>query len=155
MLITSYDVELKEKCSILVKNGAFYHDIDRLDSAKVIVNMLNTSFRLNQKAEEHLYLLAMDTKCVAIGVFLLSKGTVDDTVVGIREIFTRLCLCGSSNFVLIHNHPSGNPEPSGIDQSVTQKIKDISEIMGVNFLDHIIVGGKTYWSFNENGFVTR
>jgi DNA repair protein RadC len=152
MRVTSYSVELKGKLSVLVKESAVNYDDVLLNNAHTIAEMMNAVYRLNQKAEEYVYILALDTKCNLVGVFLLTKGTADRSLVGPREIFVRLFLCGANCFVMVHNHPSGDPTPSTEDLNITKKIKECSNLIGVHFLDHIIVGD-TYCSLSEKGIL--
>lgn len=149
MRITSYSVELNGKLSMLVKEDAVNYKVEKLNRADLIADMMNEVFRLKHKAEEHLYLLTMDTKCNVVGVFLISKGTVDRTIVNPRDIFVRLCLCGASRFVMVHNHPSGDTEPSSDDLKTVKRLEDCSKIMGTYFIDSIIIGDG-YYSFKEN-----
>jgi DNA repair protein RadC len=152
MRITSYTVELKGKLSVLVKEEAVnYLDIP-LNSSRAIAEMMNNIFRMNYKAEEYVYILALNTKCHPVGVFLLTKGTVDRNLVSPREIFVRLFLCGANCFVMIHNHPSGDPTPSTEDFQMTKRLKECSTLVGVNFLDHIIIGD-SYFSFTDKGIL--
>lgn len=152
MRVTSYSVELKGKLSVLVKENAVNYDDVLLNNAGAIAEMMNNVYRLKQKAEEYVYVLALDTKCNLVGVFLLTKGTADRSLVGPREIFVRLFLCGANCFVMIHNHPSGDPTPSTEDINMTKKLKECSTLIGINFLDHIIIGD-TYYSLSEKGFL--
>ena len=148
MRITSYSVELNGKLNVLVKENAVNYKTIRLNHAGLITEMVNDIFRLNRKAEEHVYLIGMDNKCNVIGVFLLSKGCVDASLITPRDIFVRLCLCGASGFVMVHNHPSGDTTPSKEDLATTKRVKDCSNLMGLKLLDHIIVGDD-YYSFKE------
>lgn len=153
MRITSYTVELDGKINILVKEKAVNYKTIMLNKPELIVEMFNSLFRLKLKAEEYIYLLAMDTKCNIIGVFLVGKGTVKMTVITPREMFIRLLLCGSSCFVVVHNHPSGDVTPSKDDIALTRRIKECADMMGIDFIDHIIIGGDDYYSFNEGGIL--
>ena len=80
---------------------------------------------------------------------MLFKGTLNITTVHPREIFREAFLLNAASFVIIHNHPSGDPLPSVPDIEITNQIEKISKIMGINFLDHIIFGNKKYFSFYE------
>ena len=71
------------------------------------------------------------------------------TVVNCREILIRALLCGATNIIIIHNHPSGVPEPSREDVQITKKLQEASELIGIQFSDHIIIGRDGYYSFNE------
>ena len=150
MRVTSYSVELKGKLSVLVKENAVNYEDILMNNAENIVDMMNTIYRLNQKAEEYVYILALNTKCNLVGVFLLTKGTADRSLVSPREIFVRLFLCGANCFVMVHNHPSGDPTPSIEDINMTRKLKDCSSLIGVNFFDHIIIGD-TFCSLSQRG----
>lgn len=152
MRVTSYSVELKDKLSVLVKESAVNYDDVLLNNSYTIAKMMNDIYRLNQKAEEYLYMLALNTKCNLVGVFLVTKGTADRSLVNPREIFVRLFLCGANCFVMVHNHPSGDPTPSTEDIHITKTIKECSALIGVHFLDHIIIGD-TYCSLSEKGIL--
>ena len=152
MRITSYDVQLNGRLNVLVKEKAVNYAIDQFTLPDTIVSMFVDLFNINKKAEEHLYLLALDTKSHPIGVFLLTKGTVNMTVLNPREIFVRLCLCGATGFVILHNHPSGDPTPSTDDIKSTKRVKEASKIMGIRLLDHIIVGDE-YFSMMKKGLI--
>lgn len=128
-----------------------YSDTAMLDGADKIVQVMNDIFAMNRQAEEYLYLVAMNTKCKPISFFEVSHGTHREAMVGCREIFIRVLLCGASNMVIVHNHPSGLPNPSGEDFAVTKKIKAAAELIGILFCDHIIIGKEEYYSFHEAG----
>lgn len=152
MRVTSYAVELNGVLNVLTKESAVNYETILLNNPVYIVRMMNDVFRMNRKAEEHVYILAMNTKCKLIGVFLLTKGTVNATIVSPREIFVRLCLCGACGYVLLHNHPSGDTTPSNEDINVTKRMKECSTLMGIKMMDHIIIGDD-YYSFNEKGLL--
>jgi len=87
---------------------------------------------------------------MVLGIFLLSKGTIDMSLLGIREIYIRALLAGASRIILCHNHPSKDCTPSEKDIVNTKKVKDAGDIMGVELLDHIVIGGPSYFSFMEH-----
>lgn len=86
-----------------------------------------------------------------IGLFEISHGTVNMSVINGREVFIRLLLSGAVSFFLIHNHPSGDLTPSVYDIKATKNMIDAGKIMGIKLLDHIIIGrnsfGIQYYSF--------
>ena len=154
MRITEYTIELdNDKRNVLVKedskNCTF---INRLDSPEKIVDMLNYIFNAKYKAEEHLWLIALDTKCNPTGVFEVSHGIVNTSLSSPREVFVRLCLIGAINFILVHNHPSGDTTPSKSDMEVTSRMKECGNMMNIPLLDHIIIGDG-YYSFKENNMI--
>ena len=155
MRITSYNIELNEnKLPLLVKeNTKNYPKIDSVDTPDKVVNMLNDIFRASYQAEEHAYLIALDTKCKVIGIFNLSHGTINSSFLNTREIFLRLCICGAANFIIAHNHPSGDSHPSITDIETTEKIKQAGKLMGINLLNHIIIGDNNSFSFHQNELI--
>lgn len=142
MRITKYAMELdRERNNILVKESCKnYPDVDCMDSPKKIVNMMNNIFNAANQSEEHLWMVAMKAKNRVVGVFEISHGTISESCFSPREIFIRLCLCGATNFIVVHNHPSGDTTPSETDIDATKRIKYAGDIMGIPLLDHIIIG---------------
>lgn len=153
MRITSYSVELQGKLSVLVQEDSVNYETMPLNNPEKIAGMMNAIFRLSQKAEEYVYIIALNTKCRPVGVFMLTKGTVDRSLISPREIFVRMFLCGANCFVMVHNHPSGDPSPSTEDRNMTRKIKECCQLVSVNLLDHIIIAEDGYYSFNDSGLL--
>lgn len=154
MRITKYKTELNEsRHNVLVKESATNYNADNLNNPELIANMLNDCFNMNRLAEEHLYLIALNTKAKPLGVFEVSHGTANASMVNPREIFIRLLLVGASSFVVSHNHPSGDCTPSKEDIQTTRRLKECADIMGIMLLDHIIVGDG-YSSLKESGYIS-
>lgn len=107
--------------------------------------------RIHENPEEYMYMICMNTKNRIIGVFEVSHGNVNSSIVGVREIFQKALLANAVSIILMHNHPSGDPTPSREDINVTRKLVDAGKLLGVEVLDHIIVGDKTYSSLKEKG----
>ena len=107
--------------------------------------------RIHENPEEYMYMICMNTKNRIIGVFEVSHGNVNSSIVGVREIFQKALLANAVSIILMHNHPSGDPTPSREDINVTRRIVDAGKLLGVDVLDHIIVGDKTYSSLKEKG----
>lgn len=124
-------------------------DIHSLSNPAGIVKMLNSLFSLNKRAEEYVYMLAMNKKCKPLGVFEISHGSVAASVCSPREIFIRALLCGASGIVIVHNHPSGDVTPSQTDGINYKKLLEAGNLIGINLLDSIIIGDDNYYSFME------
>lgn len=152
MRVTEYTMELNdEKIPSLVKERSKnYATLKTCNTPKQIDLMMRDVYKLERQAEEHLYMLAFTTKMSLLGVFEISHGTVNGSVVTPREIFMRAFSVGAFGIVLVHNHPSGVPEPSEDDKKVTKRIQKAGDLMGISLLDHIIMGESTYYSFLEN-----
>ena len=108
---------------------------------------------LIDKKQEYFYCVYVDTKGKYIDKKCLFIGTINTSVVHPREIFKEAYLLSASGIVCVHNHPSGDSSPSKEDVSITKKIKEISIIHGINFIDHIIIGRDNYFSFFENNML--
>lgn len=153
MEITKYRVELNKKrhCILVEENVSEWDGCD-VSSPDLVVDMLNSCFRLDRAAEEHVYLLSLSTKNRVLGVFEVSHGSVEVSVMEPREIFMRVLLSGGKHFILAHNHPSGDVTPSTQDVETTKRIVDAAKIMRMALLDHIIIGDG-YCSLREEGIV--
>ena len=109
--------------------------------------------RMRHLETEHVYLLLCDSKNHIIKEILLSKGTVNASVVSPREIFIEALRYHAVSVLLIHNHPSGDPDPSEQDIMVTHKILEASRMIQIPLLDHIIIGDNIYTSLKEKGYL--
>lgn len=155
MRITTYKTGInREMRNVLIKEKTIDYESDALQSPRLVVSMMCDVFSLHTMAEEYVYMICLDGKCTPCGVFEVSHGSVNTSIVGIREIFIRNLLCGAVSFVLIHNHPSGDTSPSEADMDVTRKLKEAADIMGLSFLDHLIIGSPSdYYSFSEHNLI--
>ncbi len=103
------------------------------------------------KKQEHFIAIYLDSNKRIIKDKLLFIGTLNQSLVHPREVFKEACLVSASSFICVHNHPSGNILPSKEDVQITKNLKEISMLMGIPLVDHIIVGIDNYYSFFENG----
>ena len=108
---------------------------------------------LRHLEQEHVYAMFFDNKQNLIRDALLSKGTVNASVISPREVLMEALKAGAVRFALIHNHPSGDPSPSREDCLLTKRIKEAGAIMGIPLLDHVIIGDHAYISFKERGIL--
>ena len=139
---------LEKECSIN------YPEIDRkMTSPEHIVDLAKNYLRLHEQSEEYLYMLVMNNKLHLTGVFELSHGNVNSSIMSVREIFQKALLANAVSIILIHNHPSGDPKPSNEDINVTKRAVDAGDIVGVQVLDHIIIGRPGYVSLKEKGYI--
>lgn len=103
--------------------------------------------------QEHLMMLMLNTKNRKIGDVILSKGSVNAALISPREIFAEALRHDAVNIILLHNHPSGDPTPSADDIAVTRTVAAAGELLGINLLDHIIIGDKTFQSLYARGLI--
>ena len=104
---------------------------------------------LQDEAAEVFAILCLSTKGQVIAYHEVSRGTLDSTTVHPREVFKAALLSNSSGIILSHNHPSGNPTPSPDDCQLTRRLVDAGTLLGVDVLDHIIIGAGRWFSFRE------
>lgn len=108
--------------------------------------------------KEHAVVLTLNTRYRITGFNLVSTGTINEGLVHPREVFRPVIVAGAYAFILMHNHPSGDPSPSSADHSLTRRIVESAELLQIKLLDHIIVGdklngGPDYFSFKEAGVI--
>lgn len=99
---------------------------------------------------EKVKLLMLDNKNHLLADKFISSGTINSSPFSIREIIREALVNNAVNIIVAHNHPSGDPAPSVNDRAVTKRLKCAAELVGINMLDHIIIGEKQYYSFMEN-----
>jgi DNA repair protein RadC len=101
------------------------------------------------KAREELLLIMLDTKGKLLQDSIISSGTINYSILDPREVFVTAFQYHAVQIILLHNHPSGDPTPSKEDIFATQKIKQAGEIVGIELIDHIIIGDNRYISMRE------
>ncbi len=97
--------------------------------------------------------LLLDVKHRLLATRTVSVGSIDHTFMGPREIMRDVLLANAAALVLAHNHPSGDPEPSGDDRTVTRRLVAAGELLGVEVLDHLVIGGARWVSLARRGIV--
>ena len=106
--------------------------------------------RLRHAKQEQLICAFFDTKCNFLGDALISKGSVNSAFVSPRDIFRYAFDYEAVLIILLHNHPSGDPNPSDDDIRITRRLEKGAEILELKLVDHIIIGDTRYYSFKEN-----
>lgn len=101
--------------------------------------------------KEHIKVLFLDTKNGIIKDNDISVGTVNTSLVDPRDVFKEALAYGAVNIILIHNHPSGDPTPSKDDIEVTKRVFEAGRVIGIELLDHIIIGDGNFVSLKEKG----
>ena len=132
----------------LVKEGEEQYNVDeQITNPETAVKIINKIFDLENKAEEEMIMMTLDNKNKATGLFKISKGTINSTIVHPREIFKRAVLHNANCIMIFHNHPSGNLEPSQEDIKITNRLADSGTLLGIKLLDHIIISREGHLSF--------
>lgn len=107
--------------------------------------------RLRFEKKEYFIVVHLDTKNQVIAEEVVSIGSLDSSIVHPREIFKTALKKSSASIICIHNHPSGDPTPSREDVLVTKRLAEVGQIMGIEVLDHIVVGEQRFASLKEQG----
>lgn len=102
---------------------------------------------------EYMVALLLDTKNQVIGINTVSIGTLDSALVHPREVFKPAILLSAAGIILCHNHPSGDPTPSNEDKRLTERMVQAGNIIGIEVLDHIVIGDGRFVSLKERGYV--
>ena len=144
-IMTKYRLEL-------VKEESHKYEVETIISCpKDIYEVLTKVCRIQYNAEEVFILITLNTKNIITGYFEVHRGTINTSLVHPREVFKRALLNNASDIVVAHNHPSGDPNPSKEDIQITKRLKEAGNLLGINLLDHIIVGEDKYISLKEKG----
>ncbi|MEJ6950450.1 RadC family protein [Natronospora cellulosivora (SeqCode)] len=108
---------------------------------------------LRYLTQEVFKIVLLDIKNQVIAIPMISKGGLTSSIVHPREVFKEAIKHSSAAMILVHNHPSGVPEPSRDDINITKKLIDAGNIMGIDVLDHIIIGDGVFISMKEKGYI--
>jgi DNA repair protein RadC len=95
--------------------------------------------KLRKETREHFLVLLLNARHEVIGKETVSIGSLNASIVHPREVFKPALMASAASLVLVHNHPSGDPEPSEEDVSITKRLVDAGELLGIGVLDHVIV----------------
>jgi DNA repair protein RadC len=105
------------------------------------------------ETKEHFLCLHLDGKNRIVCLDRVSVGSLNQSIVHPREVFKSACIISAAGIILVHNHPTGDPNPSQEDITITRRLKEAGEIIGIPVLDHIIIGDGQYVSFVERGLL--
>lgn len=108
---------------------------------------------LSDRQQEHVLAAFLNTKNEIIRSEIIFKGSLSSSVAHPREIFKAAVRYSAARILLGHNHPSGNPEPSEADYAFTRRMVDCGEMMGIEILDHLIIGDQNFISLREKGAI--
>jgi len=117
-------------------------------SVKEVVDLFMEDMRYLNK--EYMKILLLNAKCEIISIENIGIGDLHSVLITPREVFNIAIKKSAAAVVLVHNHPSGDPSPSVDDENTTIGLKKAAEIIGINLIDHIIIGDGKYFSFREH-----
>lgn len=146
-LYRSEDFSIDQVSIRMVKERTYYSNEPILDPESAVKILAD---ELNDYDREVVAVINMDSGNKPININIVSIGSLDRSIVAPREMLKTSILCNASKILMIHNHPSGSLEPSFQDLSITERMKRVYDMMGIELLDHIIVGHNEYYSINEH-----
>ena len=123
----------------------------KIKSAKDVASLFEDSFL--KDSQECVRLISLNTKNNVISTKEVFKGGLNSSIVHPREIFKEAISLSAASIILCHNHPSGDPTPSIEDINITKRIKSCGDILGIELLDHVILGRKKFISLKEKGII--
>lgn len=143
--ITYYNLNLVKEKAARIEFG----DVTQVKTPRDCYRAFENIFSLSSSPQEKFVMLALDTKNQITGAFTVHIGTTNSSIVNPKDIFQRAILTNASSIIVCHNHPSGNPQPSPEDIDITKRLHECGQILGIDVLDHIIIGDDTYVSMKE------
>lgn len=135
----------------LVKESSLLYKERAVRSPEDGYNLLK--FFLQDKDREYFIVAALDIKNQPVSVHVCHVGSLNACIVHPRQVMKTAILSNAASIIIGHNHPSGQVTPSEEDHKVTKRLKEAGEIIGIELLDHIIVGTDSYLSFKEKGYL--
>jgi DNA repair protein RadC len=137
---------------VLVKEKVGRYELPReTKSPEEAYKAITAITSVEEEAQEVFGILLLNTKHKIVAVHEVSRGTLSSSMVHPREVFKTAVLHNAAAIICFHNHPSGDPEPSKEDIEITKRLVEAGKIMGIEILDHIIVGDDRYVSLKERG----
>ncbi len=126
---------------------------DKIVSPADVYRLVEPELRFAKR--EHFICLFLNTKNMIIAKELIALGSLNACIVHPREVFRQAIKRCSSSIICVHNHPSGNPEPSPEDVEITKRLMSAGTIIGIDVLDHVIIGDQRYISLTERGLMSH
>lgn len=123
----------------------------KITEPRIVANILMNE--MQNLPQEVLKLIILNTKNVVISIKEVFKGSLNSSIVHPREIFSEALKKNAASIIICHNHPSGDPTPSKEDINITLRIKECGKIIGIELLDHVIIGNGNYASMKEKSII--
>lgn len=137
-------LKMVKECSVLYKNRVIRSPEDGYELLKQFLGDVD---------REHFVVVCLDTKSQPTAINVCHIGSLNASIVHPREVMKPAILSNAASILVGHNHPSGNPEPSQEDIDVTRKLVEAGKIMGIDLIDHIVMGEDEFVSLREKGYI--
>ena len=133
----------------LVREG----NCDKRPAVKCAKDVEELMQHLVKKDREHFICIHLNTRNIVVGIETVAIGTLNACGISSREVFKAAILSSAAAVILVHNHVSGNPLASRDDIEITKRLAEGGKILGIEVLDHIIIGDKEHFSFKDKGMI--
>ena len=135
---------------LMVQEEVQKNHLDRITSASDVYRVLHEYV---SKDQEHFLLLTLDGASKIIEKRVIFIGTLNQSLVHPREIFKPAITDNAAGIIIAHNHPSGTLEASRADIQITDRLKEVAKLVGIELLDHVILSKEGYYSFSDEGLL--
>jgi len=135
---------------LMVKEEAQRQSIERITSAQNVFTLLH---EYSAKEKEYFLLLTLDGASHIIEQRVIHIGTLNQSLVHPREVFRPAIMDNAAGLIICHNHPSGTLEASRADIQITNRLKEVAKLVGIELLDHVIISKEGYYSLSEEGLL--
>lgn len=133
----------------LVREEPTTYNKNNIKNIADVVKLIDNIEDIKSLDVENAFIICLDNKNVPVNYSLIAKGTINLSLIDPKTIFKTILLSNASGFIIVHNHPSGDPTPSKQDYEITNILKKASNLLDIKFLDHIIIGNNNYMSCME------
>ncbi len=133
----------------LVRETTTQYNNTNIKNITDIIKLVDNIEDIKNNDVENVYIICLNNKRVPVNYSLIAKGTINTSMIDPKTIFKTILLSNASAFIMIHNHPSGDPTPSKEDYEITNVLKQASNLLDIKFLDHIVIGNDNYISCME------
>ena len=148
-------IGLGKACQLLAINelnkrvNSLKNKVTKISTAQDVFNFFKDKFK--DEKQENFYILMLNPRNHIIKEEFITKGVLDAAIIHPREIFKPAIKNSASKIILVHNHPSGDSNPSPEDLDITEQIIEVGNKIGIKVIDHVIVGKDEWWSWIERG----
>lgn len=133
----------------LVREEATSYNKNNIKNVTDVVKLIDNIEDIKNLDVENIFIICLDNKSIPVNYSLIAKGTINSSLIDPKTIFKTILLSNASAFIMVHNHPSGDPTPSKEDYKIANILKQASNLLDIKFLDHIVIGNDNYISCME------
>ena len=139
-----------EELMSMVREKSFDYKSNRVTKADDVYHQLA---EYTTKEKEHFLTITLDGRSNIINTRVIHIGTLNQSLVHPREVFRPAIQDNAAGIIIAHNHPSGTLEASRADIQITQRLKEVAKLVGIELLDHVIISKNGYYSFSDEGLL--